>query len=448
MTRAVSLSEAKTDTHQVGHIVGRLLLSFFCKETAQGGLVGAEKATYRWWVLVNTFLIFTIAFGMGWTYIVMLVSQVLQDLGLAMTDWGALWSAISFGTMLSAIVGGALGDRFGIRLSVGLGVVFMGLFLTLRATASSFVTLYAWMFLFGIALAVTFSNVPKALGMWFPQEEFGLANGVTQAGYGAGAGLATVLTPLMWERLGGWRSLTYLLGVLTIGLGVLWLCTVRDRSVSVSHADNAQPGLSKALRQVMGVRDVWIVAGCYFLFLGGYIGLIGYAPTYFVNVQGMTAPAAGAVISIVMWVFVLGTFFLPTLSDRVGLRKAFFSPGMIVTGGLIFVAAFVVGTPLWMVAALWGFTAGVSALAFVVPLEMEQVGPALAGSALGVAATAGYLGGFVTPLICAQLVNLNPVAGFAFGGVCYALSGLLFLLLKETGPRVRGILVNVDAHNR
>jgi MFS family permease len=108
--------------------------------------------------------------------------------------------------MLSAIIGGALGDRFGIRLSVGLGVFFMGFFLALRGTASSFVTLYAWMFLFGVALAVTFSNVPKALGMWFPPQEFGLANGVTQAGYGAGAGLATILTPLVLEALGGWRS--------------------------------------------------------------------------------------------------------------------------------------------------------------------------------------------------------------------------------------------------
>ncbi len=395
-----------------------------------------ERVAYRWWVLVNTFLIFTVAFGMGWTYIVMLVSQVLQDLGLALSNWGALWSAISFGTMLSAIVGGALGDRFGIRLSVGLGVFFMGFFLLLRGTASGFVTLYAWMFLFGVALAVTFSNVPKALGMWFPPQEFGLANGVTQAGYGAGAGLAAILTPLILDAVGGWRQLTYLLGFFSMLLGVLWLLTVKDR-VSPQSTIGGQVGLVEALQKVLTVRDVWIVAGCYFLFLGGYIGLIGYAPTYFVSVQGMTAPTAGAVISIVMWVFVLGTFCLPTLSDKIGLRKAFFFPGMVITGGLIFAAAFVVGTPLWMVAALWGFTAGVSALAFVVPLEMDGIGPALAGSALGIAVTAGYLGGFVAPLICAKLVNLNPVAGFAFGGGCYALSGLLFLLLKETGPRVR-----------
>lgn len=402
----------------------------------RGESVVIERVPYRWWVLVNTFLIFTVAFGMGWTYIVMVVSSVLKDLGLGIADWGSLWSAISFGTVLFAVIGGALGDRFGIRLTVGLGVFFMGAFLALRGTASSFATLYASMFLFGIALALTFSNVPKALGMWFPPDEFGLANGVTQAGYGAGAGLATVLTPLVLDSLGGWRNLTYILGTLTMSLGVLWLCTVRDRPPAVPETA-ARMGMGEAMKRVLQVKDVWIVAGCYFLFLGGYIGVIGYAPTYFVTAQGMTAPAAGVVLSIVMWGYVAGTFVLPTLSDRIGLRKAFYVPGTLLTGILIFIAAYALGTPLWIVAILWGFMAGAAAIAFVIPLEMEGVGPMLAGSAIGVAVTAGYLGGFVSPLIGMSLVSTNPIAGFAFWGGCYVLSALLFLLLKETGPRIR-----------
>jgi nitrate/nitrite transporter NarK len=398
--------------------------------------VGNERVAYRWWVLTNAFLIFIMAFGMGWTYIVMLVSQVLQDLGLQLSDWGSLWSAISLGTVLFAIIGGVLGDRFGIRLSVGLGTIFMGVFLLLRGTATDFVSLYIWMLLFGLALAVTFSNVPKALGMWFPAEEFGLANGVTQAGYGVGAGVATIVTPLIVEAVGGWRSLTYILGAVTVALGTLWLVTVKDRSMAT--VQNTEPlGILASLRRVLEVRDVWIVAGCYFLFLGGYIALIGYAPTYLVSVQGMSAAAAGVVISIVMWVFVAGAFVVPALSDRVGLRKAFFVPCMLATGALIISGAFLVGTPLWIVAAMWGFAAGASPIAFVIPLEMAGVGTALAGSALGIAVTAGYLGGFVGPLICSRIAEVSPVAGFAFGGVCYVLSALLFLFLKETGPRVR-----------
>src|SRR5262249_19255519 len=141
--------------------------------------------------------------------------------------------------------------------------------------------------------------------------------------------------------------------------------------------------------------------------------------------------------SLVMWAFVAGTFFLPMLSDRVGLRKIFFSSGMVLTRMCVFFAAYALGPPLWMVGLPWGFLIGGAPLAFVVPLEMQGVGPTLAGSALGVATTAGYLGGFVAPPLCMRLASVAPAAGFAFGGGCFALSALLFLLLKETGPRVR-----------
>ena len=72
-----------------------------------------ERAGYRWWVLLNTFLVFSIAFGMGWTYIVMVAAEVIKDLNLTLMDWGTLWSAVSLGALVFAIIGGALGDRFG-----------------------------------------------------------------------------------------------------------------------------------------------------------------------------------------------------------------------------------------------------------------------------------------------------------------------------------------------
>ena len=52
-------------------------------------------------------------------------------------------------------------------------------------------------------------------------------------------------------------------------------------------------------------------------------------------------------------------------------------------------------------------------------------------------AAAGYLGGVLAPIIGMWLVDITPAAGFFFWGGCYMLSAVLFLFLKETGPRVR-----------
>src|SRR5262249_23533586 len=63
------------------------------QERVRGKIVATEQGSFRWGVLINTFLFFATAFGMGWTYIVMLVPPILQELGLNIADWGTLWSA-------------------------------------------------------------------------------------------------------------------------------------------------------------------------------------------------------------------------------------------------------------------------------------------------------------------------------------------------------------------
>jgi hypothetical protein len=108
-------------------------------------------------------------------------------------------------------------------------------------------------------------------------------------------------------------------------------------------------------------------------------------------------------------------------------------------------AATVTGAPLVAVMIAWGLAAGVVAILFVVPLELAGVGPAYAGSALGLALTAGFAGGFVSPVIGSTLASATPLAGIGFWAACYAGSALLFLLLPETGPRARRERAGVPA---
>jgi hypothetical protein len=93
----------------------------------------------------------------------------------------------------------------------------------------------------------------------------------------------------------------------------------------------------------------------------------------------------------------------------------------------------------------WGLAAGVVAILFVVPLELAGVGPAYAGSALGLALTAGFAGGFISPVVGSTLASTTPLAGIGFWAACYAGSALLFLLLPETGPRARRERAGVTA---
>jgi predicted MFS family arabinose efflux permease len=404
-------------------------------------MMSEETPRYRWWVLCMVVLANFLPTGMAWFYIVIMVTNVCQDLGIGLVEFSKLWAGISLGAFLFSLAGGALGDRLGVRKVVGGGMLLMGAALVWRAEASTFGSMFGAMVLFGACIALVAPNLPKALGQWFSPHEFGFANGAALAGNGAGQALALSVGPLLLDPLGGWRAITRLLGLVILGLGLLWIATLRDREGSVGGGGDAL----SALRAVTTIVPVWILAGAYMLFLGGYIGVIQYLPTYYEKVQGMSKAAAGGMVSLVLFTYIFGSIALPTLSDRLGLRKSVYVPGMLLSAVVAILAATVTGPPLAAVMIAWGLAAGVVAILFVVPLELAGVGPAYAGSALGLALTAGFAGGFVSPVIGSTLASATPLAGIGFWAACYAGSALLFLLLPETGPRARRERAGVPA---
>jgi NNP family nitrate/nitrite transporter-like MFS transporter len=367
---------------------------------------------------------------MAWFYIVVMVTNVCQDLSVDIVEFSKLWAGISLGAFLFCVPGGALGDRLGVRKVVGGGILLMGASLLWRAQAPSFGSMFGAMVLFGACIALVAPNLPKALGQWFPPSEFGFANGAALAGNGAGQALALSVGPLLLGPLGGWRVITRLLGLVLLGIGALWIATLRDRETSVGGGNALA-----SLRAVTAVRAVWMLSGAYMLFLGGYIGVVQYLPTYYEQVQGMSKAAAGGMMSLVLIAYVVGSLALPTFSDHLGLRKRVYVPGMLLTSAIVFAAAVVTGAPLAAVMVAWGLAAGVVAILFVVPLELAGVGPANAGSALGLALAAGFGGGFVSPVVGSMLASRNPLAGVGFWAACFAGSALLFSLIPETGPR-------------
>ena len=55
---------------------------------------------YCWWVLANIALVSFLLLGFAWNYLIMLVPEVLDDLGLTLSDWGLLWAGTSLGAVL------------------------------------------------------------------------------------------------------------------------------------------------------------------------------------------------------------------------------------------------------------------------------------------------------------------------------------------------------------
>src|SRR5262245_39886743 len=331
----------------------------------------------RWGVLANVVAMNVFATGMAWTYVVVIVPPILADLGLGLRDWGTLWSGLSMGALLGALPAGGLGDRFGVRRVVAVGALVMAASLGLRGVAGSFGAVLAAMVLFGVTLTVVAANLPKALGEWFPLSELGMANGVALGGNGAGQGLAAYAAPLVLASVGGWRALTFGLGIAVGALALVWVAFVRDRApAAASSGAFSLRELFAGIAAVLRIRDVWLLAGSYFFFLAGYLGVIAYLPTYLASVRGLAPEQAGGMLSLVLASYVVGSLTLPAYSDRLGLRRVVYVPGILLAGGMVFADSLAVGAPLAAVMVVWGVAAVARATIFGVAGRCPSMGSA------------------------------------------------------------------------
>jgi NNP family nitrate/nitrite transporter-like MFS transporter len=395
----------------------------------------AEAAPTRWWLLANVVLVNVVVTGIGWNYLIMFVPEVTRDLGLALSSWGALWSGIPLGVLLFSLPAGSLADRHGVRASLAAGLVAAAAALALRVVATGLPGMLVSMLVFGLGLALVLATFPKAIAQVFPAAEFGMANGVAQAGVGLGLGSATLLAPLLAAPLGGWRGVSAALAAASIAMAVLWLVSFRGPAITAPAARGATATAAPSLFAVLRIREVRVAAFCYALYMGGYLGAVGYLPTHFTVAQGLSSERAGALMSLGPWSFIAGSLLLPTLSDRLGRRRGVYLPGMLAGGLALFGASLATGLPLAFSIAALGFGTGAVALLFVIPIESEGVGGELAASAVGVITAAGFLGGFLSPLIGMRLVALDAQLGFGFWTLCFVASALLILAVRETGRR-------------
>jgi cyanate permease len=224
--------------------------------------------------------------------------------------------------------------------------------------------------------------------------------------------------------LGGWRPLFWVVGVGVLAYAALWWLVVYVAPLSALRIPDDTDGETDAstdggVRGVAGLRrDVervfrtpamrWlVVVGVVYLMI--VHGLQNWLATV-LQARGVTPTLAASITSAFVLAEAVGTLTMPAVSDRFGRR-----------GGVIAVcgAACALGTATLLVpgvpfvlpvvgALVVGVgVGGISPLVRMVPPELEGVGPALTGTAVGLVFAVGELGGFLGPFLVGALFDVT-----------------------------------------
>ena len=178
----------------------------------------------------------------------------------------------------------------------------------------------------------------------------------------------------------------------------------------------------------MRIRNLWLFGLVIFGVGGGVQGALGYLPIYLRGL-GWTDTSADGALAMFHTVSMIAVIPIALLSDRLRTRKkVLVVAGLMVAVGVGLLSA-ADGILVWIAVISAGVVRdGFMAVFMTQIMETEGVGPAYAGTAVGMVFMFAGLGNLVAPPIGNSLASIAPGAPFLFWAAL-ALLGFAGLML-------------------
>jgi MFS family permease len=400
-----------------------------------------QDSNYKWVILALAALTSAIVVALQPISMSVLFQEISTELGLTLVQVGFIWG---FGTMpliLTGILAGAAGDRFGPKRILVTGTLLAGTAGALRGLSVNFPTLVLFVGILGTLSPFVIMSAMKTCGVWFPRRQLGMATGIISMGMALGFLLGSLLSAtVMSPWLGGWRNVFFFYGAISALFCIPWFFTrpapdaaPRSRGEAVTPLV-AQPSMQQAVLHVARKRNAWLLGLALMGMGGGIQGLLGYLPLYLRNLGWPVVQADGSLAAFHTF-SLLAVLPITLYSDRLGSRKIVLlgANALIMSG--IFLLSFLTGPAIWFAVILSGIARdGAMALFMTMVIETEGIGPLFAGTATGFLTIFAGIGGLFAPPLGNSLAGISASAPFLFwaGLVLFAIA---CLSLARVGPR-------------
>ncbi|MGW5050015.1 MFS transporter [Actinokineospora sp. NPDC004072] len=291
---------------------------------------------------------------------------------------------------------GLLVDRFGPRVTLTAAALLMGSGQLLFALAGSYAPALVARGVLGLGDALAFVSVLRLVAAHYTPRRYPTLTAATAALGSVGNFAATVPLTLLLAHT-GWTTAFAAIGLVTAGYAVVVVWRVRDAPAGEEPQRSDAVGVRQTLDQV---RQAWRVPGTRLgfwvhmstCFAPNVLGLLWGLP-YLVQVHGLTAPQAGAVLSLMVVVAMLCG---PVIGELIGRRPAARLPIVLAYLGaatLIWalIVAFAGGLPTPLVVAAFAVLAAggpMSGIAFAIVRDYNPL--RRVGTASGIANVGGF----------------------------------------------------------
>jgi MFS family permease len=254
-----------------------------------------------------------------------LLPSIIDELQLSYTRAGLLASAFFYAYALMQLPSGLLGDRFGRRRILIVGLLGGALAAGLTSLAGSFVTLFLARALTGAFQGSLFSNDRAIIATVTPPDRIGLGQGVSFSGPGLGLTFGLVVGGLLVEIL-PWRTVMML-----FGLGPIAAALLIARYVPAPAAPAARVPVLQRLRSLFSNGRLCVLALVSLCAIGDQFILATWAPLFFAEVGVTDLGRAGSYAALQGIAASLGMVVSGWAHDRL-VERGYASKTVIVAG--------------------------------------------------------------------------------------------------------------------
>lgn len=382
---------------------------------------------YRWVILFLVWLLY-VTHGFVGRSAAPLVTPMLKDLAMSYGQMGFVLGSWQLVYMMVAVFSGIVLDKWGLRKSLFLGALIIGVSSVSRYFANSFGMLLPMVALFGVGGSVISIGAPKAISMWFAGKDRGTAVGIYTTGPWFGQMFVLAATNSIVMPLAGysWRLTFVYYGMLCFGAASLWWFFGREAGYQKT---TGHQNFTHVIVRLFKVHNVQILLLAGFFSFAIIHGFANWLPKILEN-SGISAATAGLYSSFPFLVGIPTVLIIPRMipARLWGKAIALFA---LISGAATFLVISS-SVPLLFGLFLYGISIPPQVpLLILLLMETPEVGSEHMGSAGGMFFCISDMGGFFGPLVMGFLVDLTGL--FLAGAVFLALLGcaifgLMFLL--------------------
>jgi MFS family permease len=298
------------------------------------------------WLILSVYMLMVAVNQLLWITFAPITGDATRYYGVSDLMIGLLSMCFMIVYIVVSIPASWVIDKYGIRIGVGVGAVFTGVFGMIRGFAG---TDYQLLLIaqIGIAIGQPFilNAITKLAARWFPMEERATAAGLGTLAMYIGILAGMTLTPYLVIGSGIGGTL-YIYGITSVVIATVFIVLIKEGppTAPCNPEQEERSLVVDGFRQTLRTRDfIWLMI---IFFIG--LGVFNSVTTWIEDIlrpRGFSATQAGFTGGVMILGGIVGALIIPMLSDYYKRRTPFIIIALI--GATLGLAGITFATSYW-----------------------------------------------------------------------------------------------------